>query len=104
MAKNHFSGVQNGSESVEMGVLGGVFVLKSGLRILIRALEVPSSESPKWPKTAKMTHFGRFGGYQKCQLVVPSAEAQRHCFVTILRSVVQLVLALGEGRDDFVLT
>ena len=47
MAKNHFSGVQNGSQSVEMGVLGGVFVLKSGLRILIRAPEVPFSVPPK---------------------------------------------------------
>ena len=45
MAKNHFSGVQNGSQSVKMGVLGGVFVLKSGLRILIRAPEVPFSVS-----------------------------------------------------------
>ena len=38
-----------------MGVLGGVFVLKSGLRILIRAPEVPfsvpqnSQTHPKWP-------------------------------------------------------
>ena len=72
--------------------------------ILVRAPDVPFSVPPKWPKTAKMTYFGRFGGYQKCQLVVPSAEAQRHCFVTILRSVVQLVLSLGDGRDDFVLT
>ena len=41
MAKNHFSGVQNGSESAQMGVLGGEFVLKSGLRILILAPQVP---------------------------------------------------------------
>ena len=34
-----------------MGVLGGVFVLKSGLRILIRAPEVPFSVPPKYPKT-----------------------------------------------------
>ena len=33
-----------------MGVLGGVFVLKSGLRILIRAPEVPFSVPPKMPK------------------------------------------------------
>ena len=59
MAKNHFSGVQNGSQSVSMGVLGGVFVLKSGLRILIRAPEVPLSVPPK---TAKMGVFGYFGG------------------------------------------
>ena len=38
-----------------MGVLGGVFVLKSGLRILIRAPEVPFSVPPKTPK---MTHLG----------------------------------------------
>ena len=47
MAKNHFSGVQNGSQSVYMGVLGGVFVLKSGLRILIRVPEVPFSVPQK---------------------------------------------------------
>ena len=47
MAKNHFSGVQNGSQSVLMGVLGGVFVLKSGLRILIRTPEVPFSVPSK---------------------------------------------------------
>ena len=54
MAKNHFSGVQNGSQSVYMGVLGGVFVLKSGLRVLIRAPQVPFSVPPKEPKTTKM--------------------------------------------------
>ena len=42
-----------------MGVLGGVFVLKSGLRILIRAPEVPFSVPPKMPK---MGVFGHFGG------------------------------------------
>ena len=50
MAKNHFSGVQNGSQSVYMGVLGGVVVLKSGLRILIRAPQVPFLVPPKMPK------------------------------------------------------
>ena len=40
-------------------VLGGVFVLKSGLRILIRAPEVPFSVPPKTPK---MGVFGYFGG------------------------------------------
>ena len=33
-----------------MGVLGGVFVLKSGLRILIRAPQVPFLVPPKTPK------------------------------------------------------
>ena len=41
------------------GVLEGVFVLKSGLRILIRAPEVPFSVPPKTPK---MGVFGYFGG------------------------------------------
>ena len=50
MAKNHFSEVQNCSQSVQMGVLGGVFVLKSGLRILIQAPQVPFSVPPKRPK------------------------------------------------------
>ena len=59
MAKNHFSGVQNGSQSVKMGILGGVFVLKSGLRILIWAPEVPFLVPPKTPK---MGVFGYFGG------------------------------------------
>ena len=42
-----------------MGVLGGVFVLKSGLRILIQALEVPFLGPPKsdfWP----FYFFGHF--------------------------------------------
>ena len=59
MAKNHFSGAQSGSQSVKMGVLGGVFVLKSGLRILIWAPQVPFSVPPKTPK---MGVFGYFGG------------------------------------------
>ena len=41
------------------GVLGGVFVLKSGLRILIRTPEVPFLVPPKTPK---MGVFGYFGG------------------------------------------
>ena len=49
MAKNHFLGVQNGSQSVQIGVLGGVFVLKSVHRNSIRATEVPFSVPPKWP-------------------------------------------------------
>ena len=36
-----------------MGVLGGVFVLKSGLRILIRAPQVPFLVPPKTPKMGK---------------------------------------------------
>ena len=46
MAKNLFSGVQNGSQSVQMEVLGGVFVLKSGLTILIWEPHVPFSVPP----------------------------------------------------------
>ena len=38
-----------------MGVLGGVFVLKSGLRILIRASQVPFLVPPKTPKMAQPT-------------------------------------------------
>ena len=41
-----------------MGVLGGVFVLKSGLSILIRTPKVPFSVPPKTPK---MGHFGEGG-------------------------------------------
>ena len=50
MAKNQFLGVQNGSQSVSMGVLGGVVVLKSALRILIRAPLVPFLVPPETPK------------------------------------------------------
>ena len=42
-----------------MGVLGGVFVLKSGLRISIWAPQVPFSVPPKTPK---MGVFGYTGG------------------------------------------
>merc|ERR550534_3392242 len=59
MAKNHPSGVQNGSQSVQMGALGGAPVLKSGPRILIRTPEVPFLVPPKTPK---MGVFGYFGG------------------------------------------
>ena len=41
-----------------MGVLGGVFVLKSGLRILIRAPQVPFLVPPKRPKWAILGVFG----------------------------------------------
>ena len=41
------------------GGFRGVFVLKSGLRILIWAPQVPLSVPPKTPK---MGHFGYFGG------------------------------------------
>ena len=42
-----------------MGVLGGVFVLKSGLRILIQAPQVPFLVPPKTPILGV---FGYFGG------------------------------------------
>ena len=41
-----------------MGVLGGVFVLKSGLRILIWAPQVPFSVPPKTPKMGVFGYFG----------------------------------------------
>ena len=58
MAKNHFLGVQNGSKSVFPkwfqkclnGGFRGVFLLKSGLRILIQAPKVPFLIPPKRPK------------------------------------------------------
>ena len=45
-----------------MGVLGGVFVLKSGLRILIQAPQVPFLVPPKTPILGV---FGYFGGTEK---------------------------------------
>ena len=42
-----------------MGVLGEVFVLKSGLRIFIWAPEVLFSVPPKKPKTPKMTQINK---------------------------------------------
>ena len=68
-----------------MGVLGGVFVLKSGLRILIQAPEVPFSVPPKTPqigsfwlflaienpiKAEKSTHMGRKGRRAKTKTVL----------------------------------
>ena len=41
-----------------MGVLGGVFVLKSGLRILIWAPQVPFSIPPKRPKWVFLAILG----------------------------------------------
>ena len=43
---------------IYMGVLGEVFVLKSGIRILIQAPEVPFSVPPKQPKTPILGVFG----------------------------------------------
>ena len=40
------------------GGFGGYFVLKSGLRILIWAPEVPFLEPTKWPKRGHFSHFG----------------------------------------------
>ena len=69
LAKNHLSGVQNGY----VGVLEGVFVLKSGLRILIRAPQVPFIGTPK---IAKNTQNGRFGGYRKWHLGCPNQNSE----------------------------
>ena len=44
------------------GFPGGEFVLKSGLRILIRATQVPYSVPPKMPKWVILGGFGYFGG------------------------------------------
>ena len=50
MAKNHFSRFDFGSYGVFFGGFGGEFVLKSGLRILIRAPEVPFLVPSNWIK------------------------------------------------------
>ena len=53
-----------------MGVLGEVFVLKSGLRIFIRAPQVPFSVPPKKPK---WPIFGVLG-VPKMALWVPESK------------------------------
>ena len=50
MARNHFLRAEKGSQGVQMGVLGVVWISKSGLGILIRALEVPFLIPPKRQK------------------------------------------------------
>ena len=62
MAKNHFSRSDLGSLGV---FLGASLVYKSGLRILIRATEVPFLVPPEWPKQG---HFSHFGGTKNCTL------------------------------------
>ena len=52
MSKNHFSRAEKGSQGVELGVLGAVWISKSGLGILIRAPEVPFFCTPKTAKKA----------------------------------------------------
>ena len=74
MAKNHFSGVQNGSQSVEMGVLGGVFVLKSGLRILIQAPKSAIFCTPKMAKNSQNDPCRAFWGVPKMELQVPKSK------------------------------
>ena len=56
-----------------MGVLGGVFVLKSGLRILIRAPQMPFWYPPKRPKWVILGGFGYFG-VPKMALPVPESK------------------------------
>ena len=58
-----------------MGVLGGVFVSKSGLRILIWAPEVPFSVPPKTPK------MGVFGWFEA------SGKTWEHAKLDILKKV-----------------
>ena len=48
MAKSHFSRSDLGSQGVYLGVLRASLVFKSGLRILVRAPEVPFLVPPKW--------------------------------------------------------
>ena len=53
-----------------MGVLEGVFVLKSGLRILIQALEVPFLGPPKRQKRVILGVLG----VPKMALLVPESK------------------------------
>ena len=62
MPKNHFSRAKKVPQGVLMGVLGVVWISKSGLGILIQAPEVPFVVPSKRPKTAKTAHFCRFEG------------------------------------------
>ena len=62
-----------------MGVLGGVFVLKSGLRILIRAPQVPFLVPPKRPF-----------GVRERERFIPSHNivkicSQNHCALQFVR-------------------
>ena len=59
-----------------MGVLGGVFVLKSGLRILIRAPEVPFSVPPITPKMGHFGCFWLFWGYRKWHFGCPNQNSK----------------------------
>ena len=67
-----------------MGVLGGVFVLKSGLRILIRALEVPFLGPPKCQKWVILGVFGYFGGTKRPEKIAPIGRHGWHVFATLL--------------------
>ena len=59
-----------------MGGFRGVFALKSGLRILIRAPEVPFSVPPKTPKMGHLGVFLTILGLPKKELQV-TIEAEK---------------------------
>ena len=61
MAKNHFSRAEKGSQGVWLGVLGVVWISKSGLGILIRAPEMPflvTQKRQKWADLADLAVLG----------------------------------------------
>ena len=74
-----------------MGVLGGVIVLKSGLRILIRALKVPFLGPPKCQKLVILAFLpglaGLFGALLVGRLVVVARGLYlaRHLFTLFER-------------------
>ena len=78
MAKNHFFWGPKWFPKCLNGGFRGVFVLKSGLRILIRAPEVPFSVPPKEPKTpilgvlgGRKVIFGHFIYFGQFPIEIP---------------------------------
>jgi hypothetical protein len=60
-----------------MGILGVVWVSKSGLGILIRAPEVPFLVPPKRPKQPKLPIFNTFAFFSILEILVGPRRFQR---------------------------
>ena len=80
-----------------MGVLGGVFVLKSGLRILIWAPQVPFLV-PKTPKTGHFGCFWLFWGYKNQIQPNPEEVGTRRLRMKFLKDAIGLDVPMNHRR------
>ena len=83
-----------------MGVLGGVFVLESGLGILIRALEVPFLGPPKRQKWVILGVLG----VPKMALRVPESKLLLHASLYILTDCTRTFVATAQKLQQLIVS